>query len=450
MYSVGLKQTELLFRELAADFKRQLSDFTTAEPRAAFCTFREQTRAYNDDLLTRITGEVILSNLRFCLSFEPRHPKLLTGLLSVYVRFGVRADARPYTIYAVLPFCAPDDFHSWTLTGITTKKQLEAGIAHLLSLFMQIYDAADALALDSRRLHDMDSAFRDDVNNYFNEDIFAIFDNNAVHLESCLERYRDALTRRLCSRRYQLFMLGNYASAYRAYHTRERLLGVSLMAEEERICAFLKALVSSGGSYDCLPRELWFFMPETREEDTIVRGAQTRSVFIGGALTYAAIVLVSGLIFFGLQGVLAQGCEVALFSSPAGLLVFSLPPAMLLTLLYRHSFYHIFARRSETALLEKDDFPPDAVRIWGSRAIVAVCLIFTVFYSNCSLKFFDGGMIDNRSFGSLSGRYYRYSEVQLKNEHDYSVLYCDGRQVAVLNRLTSSRVIEQEIAPLLE
>lgn len=376
----------------------------------------------------------------------PRHPRLLTGVLQLHIRFGLRADARAYPIYSVLPYLDPDDFSCYTLSAVTTENQLKRGMQYLFGTFMRHYDALCHLCSDPDALAQMDQAFRDDVTAYFQDDVFSRCARHPEQLEIFLRWYSDALTRRLCSRQYTLFVLGNLSAARRAYRIRSRYS--RLMAYEQRLYTFLQQLVSNDQTYACLPRELWFFVPETAAEKQRIEHVGTRSLALGAALTYLLLCVLTQGSYTIFCNVFAQRHLVVLFPSRAGLLVFTLLPSLLLSALVRHSFYHWFAAASEAALLELDHIPKLSQRIWGSRALITMCLVFTLFYANHNVSFDPAGMSDNRALGSR-GSYTRYEQIVLQQDDDQYILYCGTAVPFVLNHMASNDEIQSRIVPIL-
>ncbi|MGM9623280.1 MAG: hypothetical protein ACI3X2_08180 [Butyricicoccus porcorum] len=441
-----LSQTERLFCQLETAFQKQVTDFTFHEKEAMFCSFSRATHESNDSLLSCITGSIVFPGFRLCVMFEPRHPRLLTGVLQLHIRFGLRADARAYPIYAVLPYLDPDDFSCYTLSAVTTPEQLEAGMQYLFRAFLRHYDALSRLCGDPERLAQMDKAFCDDVTAYFQDDVFSRCARHPEQLSVFLGWYSDALTRRLCSNAYLLFLLGNFSAARRAYRNRSRYS--RLLAHEQRLYAFLQNLLAENRTYTSLPRALWFFVPETAAEKQRTERAQSRSLALGAALTYALLCVLTQGAYTVFCRVFAQHHLLVLFPSRAGLFVFALLPALLLCILLRHSFYHWFAGTEEAALLESDHMPGSAVRTWGSRAVITACLVFSLFYANNNIVFDAAGVSDNRAFG-IDGSYTRYEQVVLQQTDSQYLLCCGSAEPFVLNRMADSNEIRSRIVPIL-
>ena len=441
-----LSQTELLFCQLEAAFHKQVTDFTFYEKEAMFCDFNRATRESNDSLLSCITGSIVFPGFRLCVTFEPRHPRLLTGVLQLHIRFGLRADARAYPIYAVLPYLDPDDFSCYTLSAVTTPEELESGMQYLFRAFLRHYAALLRLCSEPETLAQMDQAFCDDVTAYFQDDVFSRCTQHPEQLSVFLGWYNDALTRRLCSRPYMLFVLGNLSAAQRAYRSRSRYS--RLMAYEQRLYAFIQRLLAENRTYTSLPRGLWFFVPETAAEKQCTERARSRSLALGAVLTYALLCVLTQGAYAVFCQVFAQRHLLVLFPSRAGLLVFALLPTLLLSLLLRHSFYHWFAAKEEAALLEADRMPGSTVRIWGSRAIITVCLVFPLFYANNNIAFDAAGVSDNRAFGA-EGSYTRYEQVVLHQDDSRYLLCCGSAEPFVLNHMATGNQIRSYIVPIL-
>ncbi len=168
---------------------------------------------------------------------------------------------------------------------------------------------------------------------------------------------------------------------------------------------------------------------------------------LGAALLYAALCALTQGLYTVFSRLFSQRHLLVLFPSRAGLFVFALLPALLLCVLLRHTFFHWFAASEEPALLETDHVSGFAARTWGARAVVTVCLAFTLFYTNNTVIFDRTGVADNRAFGA-DGRYTRYEQVVLQQTDDQYLLCCGSAAPFVLNHMATDDQIESDIVPL--
>lgn len=436
MQAYGVMDTEQLFWRMERVFQRQMTDFLYQHTEAAFCSFRNTTSPANTELLERIIGVLTLSGFQLCLLFEPRNPRLRTGILRLQLRFGLREDAVSYPVYTVLAQLAPTDFTCYTISDITTEEQLAQSVRYLLEHIMRHYDALYALAMDPIRLQKLEQAFREEMEIYFQQGI------SEKQLSAAAGRYSDALTARLSEAPYTQLLMGQIDTACRAYRSKSRTRRQTTYERN------LYAYVQDTRAEALLPRELCFFLPEKEEKST--EQARMRAVGLGFVLTYAAI-CAAVLAIFSLSCRLFQRDYVyVLFPGHTGLLLFALLPALLLVLLRRHDAYRLFAKRKLEALLDLDPMTSAGLRVWGARLLIAVCILTPPFYANHYVAFGTTGLSDCREVGRTTGIHMAYDHITVSQTDGDCTLYLSDGTTLRLNLLASDAEIQNDILPILQ
>lgn len=431
------------FRQLGQVFQRALSS----------CTGRELTlHTYPgpQNTASGFRAEVPMEGWTAGFFFW-HHPQGLKGifhLLECRVRFpGVRDMVFPF--YSVLHQVAPGDFRCCCLSQISTEGEMTASVQWLWSVVSSRRAEITALASDPAPLVRRQ---REELSQYYQEDIFSACSrvtsrpgSSPGWRETARKRLHMQLTNwyarfhaRLTGPTYASFLTGQFRQALEGFRE-----GGPLNEYESALAAYMTSHDTL--EEQVLPQALQGMMVNHQNQvpapkaQGASRPAVSNSFILSNALLGALIQLPFWALFFaliywldchwagqGMAAVLGHRWEDPIFG--AFLVSFS-TSFLLLPEVIRRRYRNAPDKEQKLAVAEHYRAPRILWLFQSFRsAAVTLTTIYLFFSAYTGLAFTQSGFYDRSAFGSLSGVYYPYSQVECLryDGEDYEIVLSTG------------------------